>query len=353
MIDEPTNHLDVETKKNLANYLKSKKGFIIVSHDRSFLDQVVDHILCIQHTHIEIQKGNFSSWQENNDKQIHFELTQNEKLQKDIQRLEIASKNTSNWSDQVEKTKYGTRNSGSKVDKGYIGHQSAKMMKRSKVIEKRVEKAIEQKTSLLKNVDKSDLLTIKPLNNSRNLLIAANDLQIKYNHQAIFDKISFELKDGERLAITGKNGAGKSSILKLILGEQIDYDGYFKIVNDLKLSYVSQMTHSLSGTLRDFAKLEHVDEGIFKAMLVKMGFSQIDLEKCIEELSEGQKKKVLLAKSISESANIYIWDEPLNYIDILTRMQIEEAILKYKPTLIFIEHDETFIKKIATKVLPL
>ncbi len=353
MIDEPTNHLDVETKKNLANYLKSKKGFIIVSHDRSFLDQVVDHILCIQHTHIEIQKGNFSSWQENNDKQIHFELTQNEKLQKDIQRLEIASKNTSNWSDQVEKTKYGTRNSGSKVDKGYIGHQSAKMMKRSKVIEKRVEKAIEQKTSLLKNVDKSDLLTIKPLNNSRNLLIAANDLQIKYNHQAIFDKISFELKDGERLAITGKNGAGKSSILKLILGEQIDYDGYFKIVNDLKLSYVSQMTHSLSGTLRDFAKLEHVNEGIFKAMLVKMGFSQLDLEKCIEELSEGQKKKVLLSKSISESANIYIWDEPLNYIDILTRMQIEEAILKYKPTLIFIEHDETFIKKIATKVLPL
>ena len=84
-----------------------------------------------------------------------------------------------------------------------------------------------------------------------------------------------------------------------------------------------------------------------------MGISNIEFEKDIKEMSEGQKKKILIAKSISESADIYIWDEPLNYIDILTRIQIEEAIIKYQPTIIFVEHDETFIKNIATKIIDL
>lgn len=98
---------------------------------------------------------------------------------------------------------------------------------------------------------------------------------------------------------------------------------------------------------------EIIDESIFKAMLSKMGVLNSEFNKNIENMSEGQKKKVLIAKSISESANIYVWDEPLNYIDILTRIQIEEAILKYKPTLIFVEHDDTFIKKVATKIINL
>ena len=88
-------------------------------------------------------------------------------------------------------------------------------------------------------------------------------------------------------------------------------------------------------------------------MLSKMGFSKIDFDTNILSMSEGQKKKILIAKSISEQANIYIWDEPLNYIDILSRIQIEDAILEYKPTLIFVEHDETFIEKVATKTIRL
>ena len=144
LIDEPTNHLDIETRNNLAKYLNKKKGFILVSHDRNFLDKVVDHIISINNTNIEIQKGNFSSWQENKNKQDKFELEQNEKLKQDINRLEIASKKTANWSDKVEKSKYNTTNSGSSIDRGYVGHKSAKMMKKSKVIEKRVNKAIEE-----------------------------------------------------------------------------------------------------------------------------------------------------------------------------------------------------------------
>lgn len=351
LIDEPTNHLDIETKNNVINYLEKKKGFILVSHDRNFLDKVVNHIISINNSNIEIQQGNFSSWRENKDRQDNFEITQNEKLQKDISRLEIASKNTAKWSNETEKSKYKVSNEESKIDRGYVGHKSAKMMKKSKVIEQRIEKAIYEKNDLLKNIDRNDNLKIIPIESRKNELIVASNLQIKYDDKTIFSPVSFEVKNGDRIAILGKNGIGKSSILKLIMGKEVQYSGLIKIVNDLKMSYVSQSTEHLKGTLKNFSQDNKINESIFKAMLSKMGFSKLDFDTKIEEMSEGQKKKILIAKSISEQANIYIWDEPLNYIDILTREQIENCILKYNPTLIFVEHDKTFVEKVATKII--
>ena len=353
LIDEPTNHLDRETRKNVINYLEKKKGFILVSHDRDLLDKVVDHIISINNTNIEIQQGNFSSWKENKDRQNRFEMTQNEKLQKDINRLEVASKNTAKWSNTAEKSKYKTNHSEGMIDRGYVGHKSAKMMKKAKIMEQRVKKAIEEKTNFLKNIDRSDSLKIVPLEEKRNPIILAKDLQIKYDHKTIFSSISFEIKNKDRVAIVGKNGIGKSSILKLIMGDKIEFSGELKIVNGLKISYISQSTENLKGDLKIFAKENQIQESVFKAMLSKMGFSKIDFDTDINQMSEGQKKKVLIAKSISEQANVYIWDEPLNYIDILSRIQIEEAILKYEPTLIFVEHDETFIERVATKIVSL
>ena len=353
LIDEPTNHLDIETRNNLINYLERKKGFIVVSHDRNFLDKIVDHIISINNTNIEIQKGNFSSWKENKERQDNFEMVQNEKLNKDINKLEIASRNTAKWSNEVEKSKYKTNNSEKTIDRGYLGHKSAKMMKKSKVMEQRIQKAIDEKAKLLRNIDRNDILKIIPLTNNKTPLIVVNNLQIKYNNKSIFKPISFEVNNRDRIAIIGKNGIGKSSILKLILGNNIQYDGKITIVNNIKISYVSQNTEYLKGNLKDFVYNNEIDESIFKAMLVKMGLSQSDFDTNIQDMSEGQKKKVLIAKSITEQANIYIWDEPLNYIDILTREQIEDAILKYKPTLIFVEHDETFIEKVSTKIINL
>ena len=254
LIDEPTNHLDIETRNNLAKYLSKKKGFILVSHDRVFLDKVVDHIISINNESISIEKGNFTSWQENKDKRDNFEITQNERLKRDIARLEIASKNTSNWSDKVEKTKNGTTNSGSKVDKGYIGHQAAKMMKRSKAIENRIEKHIEEKRQLLKEIDRNDTLTIKPLQNKKNPLVVLNNLQIKYDQKPICKKVSFEINNGDRICLVGKNGAGKSSILKLILEEKIEFDGDLKTVNNMKISYVPQNTESLKRNTKKYSK---------------------------------------------------------------------------------------------------
>lgn len=353
LIDEPTNHLDIETRNNLVNYLEKKKGFILVSHDRIFLDKVIDHIIAINNTNIEIQQGNFSSWKENKDRQDNYEIIQNERLQKDINRLEIASRNTMKWSKEAEKTKSQKYNNESTIDKGYIGHKSAKMMKTSKVMEQRIEREINEKTNLLKNVDRNESLKINPLESKKNPLILANKFQVRYNEKIIFNPVSFEVTNGDRIAIVGKNGIGKSSILKIIVGKEIEHNGEIKVANDLKISYVLQSTEDLKGDLKTFVQDNKIDESIFKAMLSKMGFSKLDFDTDILDMSEGQKKKVLLAKSISEQVNIYIWDEPLNYIDILTRIQIEDAILYYKPTLIFVEHDEHFIEKVATKIIKL
>lgn len=351
LIDEPTNHLDTETKNNLIQYLKNKKGFILVSHDRKFLDEVVDHIISINNSNIEIQSGNYTSWKENNDRKTNFEIKQNEKLNKSISRLEKASKETETWSNKIEKSKNGTTNSGVSVDKGYVGHQSARMMKKSKVLERRMQNEIEEKKSLLNNVDRVDDLKIIPLKNNRKSLIYCENFAIKYNDSEIFDKVSFEICDGDRIAICGKNGAGKSSILKAIMGYEIEYSGTLNKINDLKISYVEQTTENLKGSIKNYSRNYNLNEPLFRAMLIKMGFSKSDFEKSLQSLSEGQKKKILIAKSISENANIYIWDEPLNYIDIITRAQIEDAIKKYKPTLIFVEHDETFVSNIANKTI--
>ncbi|MCO1602577.1 Lsa family ABC-F type ribosomal protection protein [Desulfosporosinus nitroreducens] len=348
LIDEPTNHLDMTARKLVSDYLNTKSGFILVSHDRAFLDNCVDHILSINKTNIEIQKGNFSCWWENKKRQDSFEFEENEKLRKDINRLSDSAKRTSNWSNEVEKTKKGTKNSGSKLDKGYVGHKAAKMMKRSKSIENRQQSAIDEKSKLLKNIEDSDSLKISQLAYHKNQLVELENVSIFYDEKTIC-KVGFTIEQGDRIALVGKNGSGKSSIIKLICGENIAYTGTFRKGSQLKISYVSQDTSHLQGDLTDFAANNKIDESLFKSILRKLGFSRVQFEKDMSTYSGGQKKKVLIASSLCEQAHLYIWDEPLNYIDVISRIQIEELLLKYQPTILFVEHDRIFSENIATK----
>lgn len=353
LIDEPTNHLDLHARKIVSEYLRNKSGFILVSHDRSFLDHCVDHILSINKTNIEIQKGNFSAWWENKRRQDQFELASNEKLMKDIKRLSDSAKRTGGWSHEVEKSKNGTRNSGSKVDKGYIGHKAAKMMKRSKNIEQRQQSAIQEKSKLLKNLESAERLQIHQLDFHKNELVELENVTIAYGSNTVCTDVSFTIEKGDRIALYGKNGSGKSSLLKLICGENISYTGLYRKDPQLKISYVSQDTSDLSGNLSEYAFNQGIDESLFKSILRKLDFSRLQLEKDISSFSAGQKKKVLIAKSLSEQAHLHIWDEPLNFVDVISRMQIEDLLLEFEPTLLFVEHDSEFCTNIATKVIDL
>lgn len=349
LIDEPTNHLDAKAREIVSAYLKKKKGFILVSHDRYFLDGCIDHILSLNRTNLDIQSGNFSSWMLNFERQQAFEAAQNERLRKDIKHLQKASQRTASWSTKLEASKYGN----GPVDRGYIGHKSAKMMKRSKSIEARQQHAIEQKSGLLKNVENAEKLKITPLTHHSNTLASFSDVRACYNGNAICDPVSFTIMQGDRLALEGKNGSGKSSLLKLLTGEQIEYAGIVTISSGLVISYVPQDASHLKGTLSDFAEKNHIDESLFKTILRKMDFERIQFEKKIEDFSEGQKKKTLIAKSLCEQAHLYVWDEPLNFIDIYSRMQIEQLIKEFSPTIIFVEHDRAFKDTIATKTVSL
>lgn len=347
LIDEPTNHLDATAREKVSEYLKKKKGFILVSHDRRFLDGCVDHILSLNRANVEVQSGNFSSWIANFERQQEFELAQNTRLRKDISRLQKSAKRSAVWSDRVEASKRGA------ADKGYVGHKAAKMMKRSKAIEERKNQAIEQKSALLKNAETVDTLKIQPLEYHTNMLMSFSDVSVIYDGRQVCKPVTFELQSGERVIIDGKNGSGKSSLLKLLSNYPIEHTGTVTIGSGLVISYVPQDTSHLKGRLSEFAEKNNLDESLFKAILRKMDFERVQFEKDIKDFSGGQKKKVLIAKSLCERAHLYVWDEPLNFIDVYSRMQIEQLIESFSPTMLLVEHDIAFRDAIATKIVNL
>ena len=347
LIDEPTNHLDAAAREKVSRYLKKKKGFILVSHDRRFLDGCVDHILSLNRSTIDVQSGNFSSWMENFNRQQEFELAQNQRLKKDIRRLQQSARRSAVWSDRVEASKIGA------ADKGYVGHKAAKMMKRSKAIEERQQKALLQKSSLLKDTETAEALKINPLEHHADTLASFTQVSVLYDGQAVCPPVTFHIRQGERIFLDGRNGSGKSSLLKLLTGAPIQHTGTVTTAAGLILSYVPQDASHLRGSFSEFVRENRLEESLFKAILRRMDFERVQFEKQLEELSAGQKKKVLLARSLCEQAHIYIWDEPLNYIDLYSRIQLENLIQEYQPTMLFAEHDAAFKAAVATRTIPL
>ena len=354
--DEPTNHLDIRGRELVSQYLSTKKGFILVSHDRAFLDGCVDHILSINKSDIQVCKGNFSTWMENKQRQDAFEQAENEKLKREISRLEETAREKAGWSDTAERRKL--RSGPMDVDnvKGWRplqGAKAKKSMARAKAIEQRQTAAIEEKSKLLKNIERSDTLKIIQTPYHTKRLVELKDVTIAYGQEPVCGPVSFTIQQGDRIALQGANGSGKSSILKLICGQEIPYTGEFWRGNGLKISYVSQDASNLRGSLSDLARDSGIEESLFLAMLAKLDVPKTQMEKDMSSLSAGQKKKVLLAKSICEPAHLHIWDEPMNYIDVISRMQIEELLIQFQPTILFVEHDRAFCENVATGVVAL
>ncbi len=226
-------------------------------------------------------------------------------------------------------------------------------MARAKAIETRQVAAIEEKSQLLKNIEETDALKLTQTPYFGARMLWAKELCIDYGTGPVCRGVNFELLQGDRLAIYGANGSGKSSILKIVCGEDIPYTGVFERGSRLSISYVPQDTSFLCGNLTAFARERQIDESLFKTILRKLDFSREQFEKDMTEYSAGQKKKVVLAASLCEHAHLHVWDEPMNYVDVLSRMQLEELLLTCRPTLLFVEHDRRFCEKIATKMLQL
>lgn len=404
LIDEPTNHLEQEARELVKEYLAQKKGFILVSHDRDLLDACIDHVLVLNRKSIEVQGGNFSSWWENKCRADNFHQAENEKHKKEIAKLKRAADRAGEWADKNERTKIGfdpvKENDRSISTRAYIGAKTKKMQSRVKQLEKRIGAEIAEKEGLLEDIEKPVDLKIMPVTHHKELLIRAKGYGLSYAKekggrasliegdfavgvQEVFHNFDFELRQGERVFLHGKNGCGKSSFIKAVLtrcGEKaggsgechvrlqeggrteadtwkagrweslITETGELVAASGLIISYCNQDTSFLRGSLKDFASARELEESLFLAVLRQLDFERVQFSKNMEEYSEGQKKKVLLAASLLKPAHLYIWDEPLNYIDVFSRMQIEKLILDYQPTMLIVEHDMRFRERIATRV---
>ncbi len=367
LIDEPTNHLDMEARGIVKEFLASKKGFILVSHDRDLLDKVCDHVLVLNRSTIEVQTGNFSTWWENKEKKDAFQQAENEKHLKEIGKLKAAADRSSRWAEKNENSKIGfdpvKEHDRSIATRSFIGAKTKKMQARVKSYEQRIGREIEEKEGLLQDIERVSDLKIEPLRFHKEVLVSANNLSLRYEgaERELFSGLRFQVKRGERVVLSGENGCGKSSILKAILQragfreQKADpgllISGDLDVSSGMTISYVSQDTSFLTGTLREYCKKKGLSESLFLAVLRQLDLGREQFVKNMEDFSEGQKKKVLIAASLITPAHLYIWDEPLNFIDVFSRIQIENLIMQHKPTMLLVEHDIRFQEKVASKVI--
>lgn len=345
LIDEPTNHLDAAGRRTVAAYLRGKAGFLLVSHDRDFLDGCVDHIAALDPDGATVMQGGYSTWQTERARREAAERERDRKLKKDIARLDEAARRGAAWSAKAEAGKWG----GDVPDRGFVSHKAAKMMKRAKAIEARREAAAAEKSTLLRHGDQAGPLTLHPLPYAKPLLAQARDLSLYYDGRTVAAGLSFTLGRGERVALRGGNGCGKTSLIRLLLGETVTHTGELSVGSGITVAYVPQDASFLSGALQDYEEREGLDAPLFRAILRKLAVPRAAFDQDMADYSAGQQKKVLLAGSLCRRAHLYVWDEPLNYIDVASRVQIEELLLAGGATMLFVEHDEAFCRRVATK----
>ncbi|WP_203651119.1 ribosomal protection-like ABC-F family protein [Secundilactobacillus yichangensis] len=359
LLDEPTNHLDITGRDQIADYLRhAQQGFIVISHDRHFLDVATDHTLTIEKQQLVLTQGNYSAYERAKQLKDQSEYAEQAKLRHDIGRLKQTAANKRQWSQSREGDKYGNphkKGSGAVYDTGFIGARSARVMQKAKNLEHRMDKAITDKEALLQNVEFIDPLKMNYQPDHHETLLWVRNVQLSYDGQSLFTKpVSFELNRGDRLALIGPNGSGKSSLIAAILGHfKGDVTGEIQLTATARRSLVRQHYPDNLGTLNEFAEKRGLSYQDLLNNLKKLGVPRDDFKTPIQHLSAGQQKKVELAASLATLTSLYLWDEPLNYLDVFNQEQLTTVIQDIQPTMLVTEHDRDFISAVSTKIVTL
>lgn len=360
LLDEPTNHLDQPSRQQVADYLRQKRtGYIVASHDREFLNQTTDHILAIEQTEIHLYQGNFASYELTKNRRDQANERQNSKLQREIGELNASRRRIKGYSDKAEKEKYAGAHKNEQVlhlNRGFYSHKAAKIMKRSKNAERRMNKRIEAKTGLLVNIEKAPALNLnfRPDYHQELLRLEQFGLQLADKRQ-LFKQVDLTVKNHGVVALIGANGTGKTTLLRYLLGRRIGLQsrGRLRQVPKLQISYLPQQFDHYPGTLKEFALRQHLGYSALLNSLKKMSLPRTSFDTPIEAMSLGQQKRVALAKSLVEPANLYFWDEPANYLDVFNQDQLIKLLTEVKPAMILVEHDPHFVKAVADTVVKL
>ena len=329
LLDEPTNHLDLRATEWLEEYLDKYKGTVLaISHDRWFLDRVVKRVIEIQDGKAEFYEGNYSFYVVEKEHRYQEQLKRYEKEQAKIEQLEKAAQQLRIWA--------------------YSGND--KIFKRAQSMEKRIERLrTTDKPAKERRLDMKfgerefrgdEVLTIKELKKS-------------FDGRTLFDHVNLEVVGGERIALLGDNGTGKSTLLKILLKEEEPDSGKLKMGPTVKVGYLPQIIH-FSHPERNLVDTMIYDQDCStqtaRNRLAAFNFRGEDVFKPVSALSGGEQSRLRLCMLMDEQINLLILDEPTNHLDIASREWIEEAVAEYEGNLLFVSHDRYFIKQFATRI---
>ena len=329
ILDEPTNHLDIDTLSWLENYLQGYPGaLLIVSHDRYFLDKVVNIVYEISRKQSAKFIGNYSKYLEQKAEQYEREMKMFEKQQGEIAKLQdFVAKNLARAS--TTKRAQSRRRQLEKMD----------VMDRPKGDEK--------SASIMFDIDRQ----------SGNDVLKARDLAVSYDTNPVFRHVDFSMSRGDSVALVGPNGIGKSTLLKTLVGKLKPLEGTFSFGANISISYYDQQQADLTSNKTVLAELwDEYPQKMEKEIRTVLGnflFSGDDVLKPVSTLSGGEKARLALSKLMMERSNVLILDEPTNHLDLDSKEILENALIDYPGTILFVSHDRYFINRLATKVYEL
>lgn len=327
ILDEPTNHLDIDTLTWLEGYVQNYKGaLLIVSHDRYFLDRIVNEVYEISHHHSSYYKGNYSAYIDQKAERLRQDWKNYEKQQAEISKLEDF------------------------VNKNLV---RASTTKRAQSRRKQLEKM--ERLERPEGDEKGPHFKFTADSQSGNIVLTVKDAAIGYDGRIISSPINIDLRKNQVMAIVGPNGIGKSTLLKSVLGQIPFVKGSSEFGTNVKVGYYDQEQHNLHDKKTVLNELwdDHptTPEKDIRSILGSFLFIGDDVSKVVHNLSGGEKARLLLTKLAMKHDNFLILDEPTNHLDIDSKEVLENAVLDFNGTVLFVSHDRYFINKVATCVL--
>lgn len=334
LLDEPSNHLDLAAVEWLESFLKEYKGTVLViSHDRYFLDAVVNRIIELFPDHADLYQGNYSWYVEEKERRFLIDLKNYQNEQRKIDRMEEQIARYRIWGEMRD---------------------SEKMFKRAKELEKRLEKLDTPVKPVAEN--RKIRLNQKVTGRTGKLVLEAEGVGISFGTKELLKEIGFTLFYQDSACILGRNGCGKSTFLKLVVGELTADRGEIRTGAQVSIGYLPQnvVFEDEEQTILDyFSRLHNITTGEARSLLAKVLFLKEDVNKKIKFLSGGEKSRLKLCSLTYEGANLLILDEPTNHLDIDSREVLEETLMNFTGTLLFVSHDRYFINKVADRILTL
>jgi ATP-binding cassette subfamily F protein 3 len=351
LLDEPTNHLDLATLSWLENYLRKLHiPFVVISHDRTFLDNCVSCIWELDSGALKTYAFNYSFYKYEKETEYKRNLHLFENQQKKIKQLKKTAIDRKKWAD-THQPKTG-KNGYAPVYESITNH-ARKAAKRAKNIDKRIEMMVEKEEAKKPILERKSIITFNSEGIKNKNILAIEDLKKSFENIVVFENLHLKVPNGTRLAVVGKNGSGKSTFFKIITGKISSDDGSYLWAPQTKIGYYSQEHETLN---QDNTILDEVLQGKCleqtnaRIILGRLNICKDKVYQEIKSLSIGERSKVALAKIIVSESNVLVLDEPVNHLEILAREALEEALLAFTGTILFVSHDRYFQEKIATDV---